>query len=371
LKLQNSLLILSFSVILVLAVCTNIGYGQQSKSLGIKITSPAKGLKIPAGTKNLTIAGTSNYNSTMSCQVSLIVDDVKPYQKTQPTGHNSTADYSSWKYDLTSQYTAIKEGTNKITAKLFCHHDATNVSKFYSVNVTGVASTSNQVSPNMSNTNRTANGTGKVGPLPQKQNITAESTLPKSAKHSAHALDVNGVLDVNNQQSQTDSTAAISENHRGHHPAKTIMENSKHAMFSSSDEKSLATRQNEENSTSIPVGNSTAPNSTNSITAPGVSTTTAGTVSIPTTTTNNNNNTAGTVSIPTTTTNNNNNTAGTVLEKRMAPRAGRQRARPLLFSHRLPPMSGTLLYLPLLLRSPARAVVLRNFPPLLMQGLIK
>jgi len=252
----------------------------------------------------------------MNCQVSLIVDDVKPYQKTQPTGHNSTADYTSWKYDLTSQYTTIKEGTNKITAKLFCHNNSTNVSKFYSVNVTGVASASNQVSSNMSNTNRTANGTGKVGPLPQKQNVTAESTLPKSVKHSPHALDVNGILANTGilASGQTNNTAAISEKHHGHHPAKAIGENSNPVISSSSDEKSLATHQNEKNSTSSPVGNSTGPNSTNtqttstnSITASGVPTATAGTVSIPTTTTNNN--TAGTVSIPTTTTNN--NTAGT------------------------------------------------------------
>jgi hypothetical protein len=132
LKLQKSLLILSSSLILIFAVYTNIGYSQQANFLGIKITSPAKGQKIPTGTKNLTISGASYYNSTMNCQVSLIVDDVKPYQKAQPTGHNSTADYSSWKYDLTSRYTTIKEGTNKITARLFCHHDATNVSKYYS-----------------------------------------------------------------------------------------------------------------------------------------------------------------------------------------------------------------------------------------------
>ena len=72
---------LSFSIMLLFTIYSNSAYAQVARTIDIKITSPAKGQEIPVGIKNLPISGTSTYNSTMSCQVSLIVDDVKPYQK--------------------------------------------------------------------------------------------------------------------------------------------------------------------------------------------------------------------------------------------------------------------------------------------------
>src|SRR5690348_4513309 len=110
---------------------------QLAKSVGIKITSPVKGQQIPVGIKNLKISGTSSYNSTMNCKVSVIVDDIRPYQQAA-AGHKG--DYSSWNYTLTPQYTSIKQGVNKITAKLSCHDNSMNVTKFYTSNITGVPS---------------------------------------------------------------------------------------------------------------------------------------------------------------------------------------------------------------------------------------
>ena len=45
----------------------------------IKITSPAKGQQVRVGTP-LTVIGTSLDNATSSCQVSVIVNSIKPYQ---------------------------------------------------------------------------------------------------------------------------------------------------------------------------------------------------------------------------------------------------------------------------------------------------
>jgi hypothetical protein len=104
---------------------------------GVRITSPTKGQQVPIG-KDLIIGGISLSNATSHCQVSVIVNDVKPYQPVTGTGPAGAADYSKWNFLLTSKYTAIKQGpNNKITAKQSCTTDPAKAS-FYSVNVTGV-----------------------------------------------------------------------------------------------------------------------------------------------------------------------------------------------------------------------------------------
>ena len=102
----------------------------------VKITSPTRGQQIPAG-KDLTIYGTSTDNATSNCQVSVIVNNVKPYQNTTAAGTGGAADYSKWNFVLTSTYTTIKPGQNKITAKFECANNPDSKG-FSSVNVTGV-----------------------------------------------------------------------------------------------------------------------------------------------------------------------------------------------------------------------------------------
>jgi hypothetical protein len=102
----------------------------------IKISSPTKGQQVPIG-KDLTISGTSIGNATANCQVSVIVNNVKPYHNATATGTGGAADYSKWNFSLTSKYTTIKPGENRITAKYECANDPTSKG-FSSVNVTGV-----------------------------------------------------------------------------------------------------------------------------------------------------------------------------------------------------------------------------------------
>ena len=107
-------------------------------SLGVKITNPAKGQQVAIG-KNLTLSGTSSYNATSNCGVFVIVDGVRPYQKTIPIGQTGGNDYSKWKYIFTPAYAGtIREGVNRITAKLHCQTNPANLTKFYSINVTGM-----------------------------------------------------------------------------------------------------------------------------------------------------------------------------------------------------------------------------------------
>jgi hypothetical protein len=102
----------------------------------IKITSPTRGQQLPVG-KDLTVSGTSIANATSNCQVSVIVNNVKPYHNTTTAaGPGGAADYSKWNFALTSKYTTIKPGDNRITAKYECANNPTSKG-FSSVNVTG------------------------------------------------------------------------------------------------------------------------------------------------------------------------------------------------------------------------------------------
>ena len=113
-----------------------------ASSPGVKISSPAKGQQVPIGI--LTISGTSTDDPVHNCQVSVLLNGIKPYQTTIATGQNSGVggganDYSTWKYSFTPGYAVIKEGINKITSKISCSpvNSLTSLNKWYSVNVTG------------------------------------------------------------------------------------------------------------------------------------------------------------------------------------------------------------------------------------------
>ncbi|MDQ2685551.1 MAG: hypothetical protein M3Y25_06885, partial [Thermoproteota archaeon] len=88
---------------------------------GIKIISPDKGDLVPLNSnKSLIVSGVSKDNAASDCDVTIIVNNVKPYQNVQPTGIQGNNDYSTWQYTLSSNYTNINEGNNKITSKIFC-----------------------------------------------------------------------------------------------------------------------------------------------------------------------------------------------------------------------------------------------------------
>jgi hypothetical protein len=109
----------------------------QQRISKVKITSPTRGQQVPVG-KDLTVSGTSIDNATSDCQVSVIVNNVKPYQNTTAaTGTGGAADYSKWNFVLTSKYTTIKPGQNKITSRFECEDNSASKG-FSSVNVTGV-----------------------------------------------------------------------------------------------------------------------------------------------------------------------------------------------------------------------------------------
>ncbi len=94
---------------------------------GIKINSPDKGDLVPLNSnKSLVIYGVSKDTASTDCDVTIIVNNVKPYQNVQPTGIQGNNDYSTWQYTLSSNYTSINEGNNKITSKIYCVADNGN-----------------------------------------------------------------------------------------------------------------------------------------------------------------------------------------------------------------------------------------------------
>ena len=114
-----------------------------SVPISVKIIYPDKGQTTDVGS-SLEISGESRYDPSYACRVSVIINDVKPYQKTTPTGDRMGNDYATWKYTINSDYTTIREGDNRITARLICTDEqGKDVRKWYSVNIIGQTATEN------------------------------------------------------------------------------------------------------------------------------------------------------------------------------------------------------------------------------------
>src|SRR2546423_9523796 len=157
-----------------------------NKLHAVKIISPTKNQQVPIG-KDLTISGTSIDNLTSSCQVSVIVNSIKPYQPATATGTGGGgggSDYSKWNFILTSKYTTIKQGpNNKITAKYSCINNPSVVS-YSSVNVTGVTMTANTTG----SSSITASAASPIKQQQQQQVVTKSNNTSEGNSTTASAL---------------------------------------------------------------------------------------------------------------------------------------------------------------------------------------
>jgi hypothetical protein len=143
----------------------------QSPIPQVKITSLTKGQTVSEGT--LSVNGVSSDSSASTCDVYVLLNGIKPYQKVTPAGQsgssNGTKDYSLWKFTFLPTYGLITEGDNKMTAKISCMNGSVNATKFNSLNVTGVSS-----SPTNSNTSLTQTAV----PLQSGENVTTNNLDP-------------------------------------------------------------------------------------------------------------------------------------------------------------------------------------------------
>lgn len=106
--------------------------------LDVKITSHVQGQLVPTGT--LSIMGVSTDNSSSIYDVYIILNEIRPYQRVYPTGSNITEnnDYSTWNYTFKPEYATIQEGNNRMVSKIVCFGSNENLTKFNSLNVTGM-----------------------------------------------------------------------------------------------------------------------------------------------------------------------------------------------------------------------------------------
>jgi hypothetical protein len=147
---KRSLLILVLGILSTFGIWNDnnnaiLAYGQQEQAAPtttttptIKITSPTKGQEVPPG--ELTITGISSDDASSDCIVYTDWNDLKPMQKVTPTGSSGgTDDYSSWTFTYSEDYHLITKGVNELTSKISCQNSpSNNITKSYSVNVTGV-----------------------------------------------------------------------------------------------------------------------------------------------------------------------------------------------------------------------------------------
>lgn len=164
--------ILISSNIFAFAQTNTIGTKTPVKAHGVKITSPSKGQKVQINNdKGFTVTGISIDNTTSDCQVSIILNNVKPYQKAKGTGPGGLNDYSNWIFTPNNKNPQITTGNNELTAKLSCSDPSATHTKYYSVNVTGVESSFKGSQKETTQSNSPANNTEPfIFPIPSNNN---------------------------------------------------------------------------------------------------------------------------------------------------------------------------------------------------------
>jgi hypothetical protein len=167
----------------------------------VKIISHTKGQMVPEGT--LSINGVSSDDSASTCDVYVILNSIKPYQRVTPTGESGsidgTKDYSLWKFTFLPTYGLISEGDNKMTAKITCMTGSLNATKFNSLNVTGVSSTPTNTSTSITQT-----------PVPMQSSenaITADNIDTVQGNSTSHMT--TSTAPTNGQQQQAPATQSI------------------------------------------------------------------------------------------------------------------------------------------------------------------
>src|SRR5262249_14025021 len=155
--------------------------------------------------------GTSNYNPTANCGVFIIVDGIKPYQKTTAIGQVGGSDYSKWKYTLTPAYAGIiQEGNNRITAKLVCQANPASLTTFHSIYVTGmnVPKQHSAIAPNNAtvvhvSSTHTSSNLLHPRPLINHLSATMHSTMNVPKQHSAIAPNNATVVHVSSKSTSS------------------------------------------------------------------------------------------------------------------------------------------------------------------------
>jgi len=185
--------------------------------IGIKITSLKANQTVPTG--ELTIHGTSSDTAATNCHVYADWNDLKPMQNVTAAGPGGQTDYSNWTFTYTRNYHLIIEGTNELTSKISCSPNTgltTNLTKYYSVNVTG-SSESSLTIPARSSSSGDKDGNGTYIEITAEYSSNKHNNNPKiEIRSSSGMTSMYGKLktgenmsNLNLEQSQSDLSKYI------------------------------------------------------------------------------------------------------------------------------------------------------------------
>jgi Bacterial Ig domain len=147
-------------------------------SLSVKITSPSNGQNVSTG--QLTISGSSSDTSMRECEVYADWNDRKPFQRVVAAGLEGNGDYSRWNYTYTTDYHEIVNGTNELTSKISCLASPTNLTKWYSINVTGIEGLISSRNDSSKSSNR-----GEANDIPNLNNDSSPISTVSAAEITA------------------------------------------------------------------------------------------------------------------------------------------------------------------------------------------
>jgi hypothetical protein len=202
-----------FQVIFVISAY-QISFSQNSSN-PLPSTIPTETIKIvdPITTQNIStgqeikISGTSSDTNVKNCSVSVIVNNLRPYQTAVAKGSEGVSDYSQWEFALRNSYTQINEGENKITAKLSCSSASP---RWYSVFINGVPNNSN-VEP-LSPVKTEGEQSTLSANLSTDNNInTNKDELPAAQSEEEQNLHTSDLSEIDNTDINDELPAAQSE----------------------------------------------------------------------------------------------------------------------------------------------------------------
>lgn len=157
-------------------------YSQLYNPHGVKILSPTRAQEVSVNLQNLTVEGVSTDNSTNDCEVSILLNGVTPYAAVTAKGQNGTEDFSVWERIFNSNF-RLKVGENQITAKLLCSNDdSSQISKYHSVNFTGINDSISSSPRAEELTSRTVRENSSL--ISSYDAIENKSTIPRSDNKS-------------------------------------------------------------------------------------------------------------------------------------------------------------------------------------------
>lgn len=137
-KSETLALILVFDIFIIsVSLSNSSAYTQQiPNEIGVKITSPTADQQVPID--RLITFGTSTDNAATDCQTYINSNILNPFKKVLVTEPGGANEYSTWTFIYGDNYHIFTKGVNKLTAKLTCYVNHTNLIKWQSVNVIGV-----------------------------------------------------------------------------------------------------------------------------------------------------------------------------------------------------------------------------------------